>query len=201
MSQMTVSEMTLVSADQSDQHRLHWLAEQLLDWSGLPVTHVRPTVFLDNPLFTVLNAASVGRRHTLVLPFGAGRTSPIAASDVARVVTALLIAPEDHRRHVYELTGPQVLDINGLAQSYSRGLQYAVTAVDLPLDEWIDQVLRPAGLPPHVEQHIATMARLHCEDRYRRRTDDVEEVTGTEPMTAEQYIAEHPYRFSGAGSP
>lgn len=68
MSQMTVSQMTLTSTEESHQHRLHWLAEQVMDWSGLPVTHVRPTVFIDNPLFTFLNAASVREHHTLVLP-------------------------------------------------------------------------------------------------------------------------------------
>src|SRR6478735_1916740 len=51
---VTVSQMTLTSTDQSKQHRLHWLAEHVLNWSGLPVIHVRPTVFLDNPLFTLL---------------------------------------------------------------------------------------------------------------------------------------------------
>lgn len=39
MSQMTVSQMTLTSTEESHQHRLHWLAEQVMDWSGLPVTH------------------------------------------------------------------------------------------------------------------------------------------------------------------
>jgi uncharacterized protein YbjT (DUF2867 family) len=59
MSQMTVSQMTLTSTGESHQHRLHWLAEHVLDWSGLPVIHVRPTVFLDNPLFTFLASGAV----------------------------------------------------------------------------------------------------------------------------------------------
>ncbi|MGA5123554.1 NAD(P)H-binding protein [Streptomyces pseudogriseolus] len=59
MSQMTVSHMTATSTDESHQQRLHWLAEQVLDWSGLPVVHVRPTSFLDNPLFTTLAARSI----------------------------------------------------------------------------------------------------------------------------------------------
>lgn len=107
MSQMTVSQMTLTSTEESHQHRLHWL-EQVMDWSGLPVTHVRPTVFIDNPLFTFLNAASVREHHTLVLPFGEGRTSPIAPTDVARVVATILRQHEDHQHHVYELTGPEI---------------------------------------------------------------------------------------------
>ena len=197
MSQMTVSQMTLTSTDQSEQHRLHWLAEQVLDWSGLPVTHVRPTVFMDNPLFTFLNAQSVCERHLLVLPFGDGRTSPIAASDVAAVVATLLRKPADHPDHVYELTGPEVLDIGGLASSYSRALQIPVTGVDIAYDRWLEHVLEPVGLPPHVAQHIATMARLHRAGRYDRLTDTVQRVTGRPALTFEKYVAANPQKFVG----
>jgi hypothetical protein len=54
MSQMTVSQMTATSTEESRQQRLHWLAEHVIGWSGLPAVQIRPTVFLDNPLFTVL---------------------------------------------------------------------------------------------------------------------------------------------------
>jgi uncharacterized protein YbjT (DUF2867 family) len=59
LSQMTVSQMTATSTEESHQQRLHWLAEQVLNWSGLPVVHIRPTVFLDTPLFTTMAAGSI----------------------------------------------------------------------------------------------------------------------------------------------
>jgi len=189
MSQMTVTQMTLTSTDESHHQRLHWLAEHVLNWSGLPVIHVRPTAFLDNPLFTILAAPTIRDRAALVLPFGTGHTSPIAAADVARVVAALLHDPADHIGHVYELTGPEVLDIDGLAKQYTRGLGRPVTGEDVPYDEWQRKVLAPIGLPEHVQQHIATMARLHREDRYNRATDDVEQITGRPAQTVEQYVA------------
>ena len=195
MSQMTVSQMTLTSTGESHHQRLHWLAEHVLNWSGLPVIHVRPTAFLDNPLFTILAAPTIRDRAALVLPFGTGHTSPIAAADVARVVAALLHDPADHIGHVYELTGPEVLDIDGLAKQYTRGLGRPVTGEDVPYDEWQRKVLAPIGLPEHVQQHIATMARLHREDRYNRTTDDVERITGRPAQTVEQYVASNPDLF------
>jgi uncharacterized protein YbjT (DUF2867 family) len=39
--------MSITETTPSPQHKLHWLAEQALNWSGLPVVHVRPTVFLE----------------------------------------------------------------------------------------------------------------------------------------------------------
>jgi uncharacterized protein YbjT (DUF2867 family) len=52
-------QMTLTSTEESRQHRLHWLAEHVMNWSGVPVVHLRPTVFIDNPLFTIFGMASV----------------------------------------------------------------------------------------------------------------------------------------------
>ena len=195
MSQMTVSQMTLTSTGESHHQRLHWLAEHVLNWSGLPVIHVRPTAFLDNPLFTILAAPTIRDRGVLVLPFGTGRTSPIAAADVARAVAALLRDPADRIGNVYELTGPEVLDIDGLAEQYARGLGRAVAGEDVPYDEWQREVLAPIGLPEHVRQHIATMARLHREDRYNRATEDVEQITGRPAQTVEQYVASNPDLF------
>lgn len=195
MSQMTVSQMTLTSTEESRQQRLHWLAEHVLNWSGLPVIHVRPTVFLDNPLFTILGAQTVRERGVLVLPFGSGRTSPVAAEDVARVVATLLRDPGDHIGKVYELTGPDVLDIAGLAEQYTRAVGRTIRAEDMPLDEWQTRVLAPVGLPEHIAQHIGKMALLHREGRYDRVTDDVQRITGTPAQSVAQYVASHPDLF------
>jgi uncharacterized protein YbjT (DUF2867 family) len=189
MSQMTVSTMTATSTAESHHQRLHWLAEQVLNWSGLPVTHVRPTVFLDNPLFTTLAAQTIKERGTMELPFGSGRTSPIATGDVARVVATLLCDPAAHAGQVYELTGPRTLDMDGVAEEFSRGLGRSVTYVDVAPERWLTEVLAAANLPPHVEQHIATMARLHRENRYDRATNDVERVTGTPSESVEAFVA------------
>jgi uncharacterized protein YbjT (DUF2867 family) len=196
MSQMTVSQMTLTSTEESRQHRLHWLAEHVMNWSGVPVVHIRPTTFLDNPLFTWLAVPSLRRRNVLALPFGTGRTSPIAASDVARVVSTVLLDPADRIGDVYELTGPTSLDIDALAAQYARALHRPITGTDIPHDNWVEEVLTPLGLPPHLQQHITTMARLHRAGRYDRATDDVEKVTGQPALTVEQYIAGHPDLFS-----
>ncbi|MEU4132137.1 NmrA family NAD(P)-binding protein [Streptomyces wuyuanensis] len=189
LSQMTVSQMTATSTGESHQQRLHWLAEQVLNWSGLPVVHIRPTSFLDNPLFTTLPARTIRENGTIVLPFGAGRTSPVAVADVARVVATVLRDPSPHIGHVYELTGPRTVDMYEMAEEFSRALGRPVTYVDVPLDRWRAEVLAEAGLPPHTEQHIATMARLHRENRYDRASDDVERVTGVAARSIEEFVA------------
>jgi uncharacterized protein YbjT (DUF2867 family) len=196
MSQMTVSQMTLTSTDESRQHRLHFLAEHVLNWSGVPVVHIRPTAFLDNPIFTVLAVPSLRERNVLALPFGTGRTSPIAASDVARAVSTVLVDPAERIGRIYELTGPESLNIDGLAAQYALGLHRPITGADIPFDTWVEEVLKPLGLPAHVQQHLATMVQLHRAGRYDRATDDVEKLTGRTALTVGQYIEENPQLFS-----
>ena len=195
MSQMTVSQMTATSTEESKQQRLHWLAEHVIDWSGIPAVHIRPTVLLDNPLFGMLAARSIRETGRLSLPFGSGRTSPVASRDVADVVTAVLTAPQDHLGAVYELTGPATLDVDEFADQYTQALGRTVTAVQPSDDEWLHQ-LSEIGLPPHVQQHIATMARLHKQDRYNRATQTVEDITGHPAQTVRQYVEQHRDLFS-----
>ena len=195
MSQMTVSQMTATSTEESKQQRLHWLAEHVIDWSGIPEVHIRPTVLLDNPLFGMLAARSIRETGRLSLPFGSGRTSPVASRDVADVVTAVLTAPQDHLGAVYELTGPATLDVDEIADQYAQALGRTVTAVQPSDDEWLHQ-LSEIGLPPHVQQHIATMARLHKQDRYNRATQTVEDITGHPAQTVRQYVEQHRDLFS-----
>jgi uncharacterized protein YbjT (DUF2867 family) len=187
MSQMTVSQMTPTSTAESRQQRWHWLAEHIIDWSPIPAVHVRPTVFLENPLFTALAARSIRDDATLALPFGEGRTSPIAGSDVADAVAAILQDPAPHTGAVYELTGPTALDIDGLAAQYSRALDRPIIARRLDFDGWLSH-LTNSGLDQHVQQHISTMARLHREGRYDRSTDEVHHLTGHPARSVEDFV-------------
>ncbi|MDH2424886.1 NmrA family NAD(P)-binding protein [Sphaerisporangium sp. TRM90804] len=198
ISQMTVSQMDVTSTEESAHQRWHWLAEQALAWSGVPAVYVRPTVFLENPLFTTFAAASIRQDGTIRLPFGAGRTSPVAAGDVAESVAAILRDPRRHVGKVYELTGPRSRDLTAMAEEFSRALGRTVTYVDEPAERWLDRDLRGAHLPPHLAGHLAAMARLHAANRYDRATRDVELLTGRPASTLEDFVRAHPELYRGA---
>src|SRR5215469_2076850 len=74
--------------------------------SGVPVVHVRSTVFIE-PFFSSMAASSIAKDGSIRFLFGSARTSPISPSDVARVVSTILEDPIGHRGKVYELTGPR----------------------------------------------------------------------------------------------
>jgi NAD(P)H dehydrogenase (quinone) len=191
ISQMTVSQMSLTQMTDSPQQRQHWLCEQVLNWSGLPIVHVRPTIFLQHPFFSEWAAASIARDSTIRLPFGAGRTSPIDARDVAEVIAAILMGPTPHIGKVYELTGPRSENMQGIAAEYSEALDRPIGHVDMPLNEWRDQVLRRQDLSEHICEHFLTMARLHAANRYDRLTHDVETIIARPATNIRDFVAQH----------
>jgi uncharacterized protein YbjT (DUF2867 family) len=191
ISQMTVSQMSLTEMTDSPQQRQHWLGEQVLNWSGLPVVHVRPTVFLQNPFFSDWAAESIAKDCTIRLPFGTGRTSPVDTRDVAEVIAVILANPAAHIGKVYELTGPRSQDMRGVAAEFSNALGRTITYVDVPLEQWRDQELGGRNLPDHVFEHLLTMARLHAANRYDRLTHDVATITGRPATSVRDFVARH----------
>ena len=198
MSQMTVSQMSLQHTTPQPQQRQHWLSEQALAWSGLPVVTIRPTVFLEG-FFLPLTGPSVRDRGRIELPFGRGKTNPVATADVARVVAAVLADPGPHLGRVYELTGPRSQDMHGVAREYSDALSREVTYADTLPEDW-ERELKKVGLPDHLTRHLVTMAELNRAGRYDRMTDGVERVTGQPPMSVRDFVSRHADEFGGRRS-
>jgi len=61
----------------------------------------------------------------------------------------------------------------------------------------MSQLRTGAKLGPYVDEHLATMARLHRENRYDRMTATVEEITGRPAESVEEFIARRSDLFAG----
>src|SRR6516225_9852420 len=170
MSQMTVTQMSISETTDSPQHKLHWLSEQALSWSGLPVITMRPTVFLEG-FFLQLAAPGVQASDELALPMGGGKTSPISAVDVARVLAVILDDPAPHIGQIYNLTGPESADLDHYARVFSEALGRPIRYRDVPLPAWSEGLRQAKVYPEHVVKHLSAMAELTRQGRYDRMTD------------------------------
>lgn len=195
MSQMTVAEMDLTHTTDSPQHKLQWLSEQALNWSGLPVTHLRPTVFQENALFWQLPAIGIKQSGAIRMPFGQGRISPVATNDVAEVAVQILVNPSQYIGQSVELTGPSSADMFELAKEYSAATGSPVQYVPTHFDFWVKEVFKVGGLPTHVYNHILTMVKLVAAGRYDRYTDSVQTILGRPAASISSTIKQDPSRF------
>jgi len=193
MSQMTVSQMSISETTDSPQHKLHWLAEQALSWSGLPVVTVRPTAFLEG-FFLLLAAPGVRATDELALPLGCGKTSPVSAVDVARAVAVILDDPAPHIGQIYDLTGPESADLDHYARAFSEALGRPIRYRDIPIPAWSDR-LRQAGFSEHLVKHLSTLAELTRQGRFDRLTDTLRKLTGEAPTNMRDFVKLHAGEF------
>jgi uncharacterized protein YbjT (DUF2867 family) len=193
MSQMTVSQMSITETTDSPQHKQHWLAEQALAWSGLPVVTMRPTVFFEG-FFLQLAAPGVRASDELALPFGGGKTSPISAVDVASAVAVILDDPAPHIGKIYDLTGPESADLNFFARVFSEVLGRPIRYRDVPVAAWSEN-LRQARFPEYAVRHLSAMAELTRRGRYDRMTDTMHTLTGETPVSMRDFVKLHAAEF------
>jgi len=197
MSQMTVTQMSITETTDSPQHKLHWLAEQALSWSGLPVVTVRPTVFLEG-FFLQVTAPGVRNSDELALPWGSGKTSPISAVDVARAVAVILDDPAPHIGQIYDLTGPESANVDHYARVFSEALGRPIRYRDVPLQAW-SEGLRQAKFPEHVIKHLSAMGEMTKQGRFDRMTDTTFKLTGEAPTSMRAFVKLHAAEFKQRG--
>ncbi|MDR6861714.1 SDR family oxidoreductase [Phycicoccus sp. 3266] len=93
--------------------RDHWATEEHLRASGLSWTFLRDSLYADFlPMMTV-DGAIRG-------PAGDGRVGAVAQDDIADAVVAVLTDPEQHAGAAYDLTGPEALTLDEVAQVVSE---------------------------------------------------------------------------------
>ena len=191
---VNMSQITASPDHASPAARQHWLAERVLDWSGIGVTHLRPPFFLEN-LFNVA-APTVGADSTINLPYGQGRHAPVAGEDIARVAVGILTDPAPHRGRTYTPTGPASLSMAEQASVFSQVLGRPVEYVDIPVELWRQILSNVPVMTPYLIEHLSRVAVSHQHGVFDAVTDVVETIGGAPPTSLESFIRENQTVFA-----
>ncbi|WP_335992132.1 NmrA family NAD(P)-binding protein [Glycomyces sp. MUSA5-2] len=179
-------------ADWSPQQRAHWVAEQVLEWSGLPVVNIRAAFFVENPILTWVAMGSLADGE-LRLPFGDHKLAPVAGYDVAELCAKILADPAPHIGKSYALTGPEYKDMHAIAQDFSAVLGRPITYVPVEIETWNERYIDPAlGAYPHTAEHLKTLTRIIGNGGYGSITDELATLLGREPKTVQWALEHHP---------
>jgi NAD(P)H dehydrogenase (quinone) len=191
---VNMSQISARRESKSDAARDHWISERVFDWSGVPVTHLRPTFFAEWLLYP-RTLATIAEHGGFRLPFAKGRHAPVAAEDQARLIAAILTSPLPHSGKTYPLRGPVEMNYFEIASTISEILGRPITYQPITIDEY-RQELEQLAVPPFLVQHLCAVA-LDCQDGIFAGTDDIiEGVTGKPPMTVQAFVASHKEAFS-----
>ena len=186
-----VRHMVLLSLQGAERNKVvpHAKIEAWLRGSGLHWTFVRPSFFMENLSGT--HASDIRDRDSIVVPAGKGRTSFVAASDVAAVAAAALLDADAHRDRAWTPTGPAALTYDEVATILSRVLGRPIRYTRPGALRYFRHATRDLGMERPmalVTTAIYTIARL---GRAGGLTDDVRTVTGREPLGFQEWAQEH----------
>jgi len=193
-SMVNMSQITARPDHESPAARQHWLAERVLDWSGIGVTHLRPPFFLEN-LFNVA-APTVSTEGKIYLPYGQGRHAPIAGQDIARVAVGILTDPAAHRGKTYVPTGPESLSMTEQASVFTAVLGRPVQYVDIAVEDWRQILSQVPVMTPWLIEHLVRVAQSHQHGEFDAVTDVVETIGGTPPQSLEAFIHDNHTAFA-----
>lgn len=172
----------------SNSCRDTYLSEQIFNWSGVPMVHLRPTLFLEWLLYPW--QLPYLKNGILRMPGGKGRHSPIAVDDQARAIAALLKKPEGHFGTAIDLSGPREMDYEQMAAELSEALGRKIVYQDLPITEYTAS-LTQMGVPAYVVQHFGGAMVDYQNGHMAGADNNVEKVTGRRSMTVGEFAKLH----------
>lgn len=123
--------------------RWHRTAERYLTASGLGWTVVRPGAFASN--FAMFWGHSIKTEGKIYLPLGTSKVAWIDPRDTAEIL-AKVLTEGGHVGKVYELTGPEALDVHQVAKALSDATGKTITYVDVP-EKAAAEGMKGAGMP------------------------------------------------------
>ena len=211
---VNMSQISAREDAKSHAARDHWVAERVFDWSGVAVTHLRPTFFAE----WLLYYAAMVKAGTLSWLLGTGKHAPVAAEDQARVIVGILEYPAPHGGKVYPLFGPKEYTPAEIAQVLGRVLGKDVRYKQVTSEELLK--IRGSGRSPvpgqinartgygdleqsqrgepkesFLLQHMREVAADHQNGIFAGTNDLIETIGGRPPMLLEAFIEKHRQAF------
>jgi NAD(P)H dehydrogenase (quinone) len=168
----------------SDSVRDTYISEQVFNWSGVDVIHLRPTMFLEWFLYPWMLPNL--RKGKLWIAAGEGTCSIVGTEDQGRAVAALLRNPEDHIGSTIPLSGPAELGQARMAAELSEALGREIVYENPSPDEFADYMAE-IGVHPYVVQHVRGLMPDYQQGHLSGADDNIEKLTGQRPMSVGEF--------------
>jgi NAD(P)H dehydrogenase (quinone) len=149
--------------------------EGIIRDSGCGFSFARASIYTEFFLRFVTPARGTGE---IRLPAADGRISLVSRADVGRCLAALAVAAPTGGHHA--ITGPESLDLPAIAERAEHEWRTAIRYTDLAPAAFAAE-LAAAGEDPWWTYAYSTMFASIREQRWEPVSDDVRELTGSEP--------------------
>jgi len=186
---VNISQRTARQDAVSNNARNHWFSERVFDWSPVPVTHLRPTLFMEWLLYP-FQRPIIARHDALMLPGGEGRHSTVSAYDQGRVIATILMNPEPHAGKTYGLYGPQELSYSEIAAEISKVVGRQIKYVPESIAAFSERLAK-VGVDEYTLQHLGAVFQDYQDNMLNGTGNAIEEITGVPPMSIAEFAKQH----------
>lgn len=158
--------------------------EDVVRESGLAWTILRPSGFFQN-FSEGMAQQGIRDEGVIVSATGDGAAAMVDAGDIAAVTAEALTQP-GHEGATYALTGPAAVTFTEVASMIGQACGRQVAHVAVP-PEVVEGFLRDAGIPEGYRGMLLRDMAAIREGRAAQVSQDIERVTGHQPMAIETY--------------
>jgi len=174
--------------------RQNYLSEQVFEWAGLDVVHIRATVFYEN--LAAMVRQSLPAQGAIRLPWGNEQTvlPLVAGEDVARVAAGLLTGPQMAAGSAVRLIGTTI-SLKEIVATFARVTARNVHYQEVSDEEWRRDVAA-RGWNSHAIEHLSSLWRtlrgagIDPKDPNYAVTAAIETIGGAKPKSFEAFVRE-----------
>jgi uncharacterized protein YbjT (DUF2867 family) len=173
-------------AEDFDFGRIHREVEKAIEASGLDWTFLRPNSFMQNTV--TFMSQPIKTQSAFYTAADDARIGHVDVRDIAAVAVKALTEP-GHEGKAYKLNGPEAFTYDQLAAKVSDALGRQVKHINIPPAD-LKGAMLAEGMPEVLADRLMDLERYYREGKADRNTSDIQQVTGREPRTFEDYARE-----------
>lgn len=161
--------------------RDHHATERHIENSGMGFTFLRDNFYAD------FLPEMAGEDGVIRGPAGEGRLAAVCREDVARVASAVIRVPSEHRDVTYTLTGPEAISLDEAAAMISAARETPVSFRHESIDEAYESRASYHAPVWQVDAWVSTYLAIAAGE-VDTVTDDVERITGRRAMSLNEFL-------------
>jgi len=193
----TVKHVVLLSAagaedgSQCTVTKEHRQTEEAIRKTGIALTSIRPTCFMDN---FFVEAKNIKDKSIYQAGIGEARVNWVSTKDIGEISAISLVEGEKHHGKNYEVTGPEAMTGYDAAKILSDVLGKQITYEPLTIPKL--QELASRFMPPTSVKLYGELVTWFSIGGFDRLSGDLQHVTGSKGQSLKEWVQENKTAFT-----
>jgi len=173
--------------------QLHRQAEAIIEESKIPYTFLRPNAFMQN--FVNRSSQTIKNQNAFYFPAGDAKISFVDVRDVAAVAVDVLTKNgSQHMNRVYDITGPEALSHNQVAEILTEDTGRRISYIDIS-EEDARKGMKKMGIGDWFIQNAMELYNIYRAGYASETTNVVEQITGRKSISFTQFAKDYVQDF------